>query len=287
GGRAALTRSPLTGTLPPSTASAASDRVLKKRAAHSHLSIRTRAASGVSLCLTESAYRSSLWSTVPLPALGTAGPYFDQLFAVLVLDQGSAVDVDHEQMKMGLLPRGLLSPSLRKPPPHLQVVDGRTVAISTTLRASSCSRPIAAISGAAVANSAQRMCIKPPRSGTRALGAGQAQTYVGWAKRRMWGVRIQGIPAAWQCDRPGSWHRRRRGLRHGGAGVRQGPAHPADRCHFREPRLQQPGLYPQQEHVQIRRNDQRRGLVCDHRSGRLLLCRAALRRIPDPIRAAT
>src|SRR5262245_62072912 len=121
--RAALTRSPLTCTWPPSTASAASDRVLKKRAAHSHLSIRTRAASGVSPCLTESAYRSPPRSTVPLPALGTAWPHFAQLFAMLVLDQGSAVDVDREQMKMGLLPRGLLSYSLRKPAPHLRVVD--------------------------------------------------------------------------------------------------------------------------------------------------------------------
>src|SRR5436190_12511326 len=39
-----LARSPLTSTLPPSTACAAADLVLKKRAAHSHLSSRTRAA---------------------------------------------------------------------------------------------------------------------------------------------------------------------------------------------------------------------------------------------------
>ena len=41
---AGLTRTPLRCALPPSTASAASERVLKKRAAHSHLSIRSRSA---------------------------------------------------------------------------------------------------------------------------------------------------------------------------------------------------------------------------------------------------
>src|SRR5215471_833809 len=121
--RAAFTRSPLTCTLPPSTASPASDRVLKKRAAHSHLSIRTRAAAGVSPCLTVSGYRRPPRSTVLPPALGTAWPHFDQLFAMLVLDQGCAVDVDREQMKAGLLPRGLLSHSIDKPPPHVRVVD--------------------------------------------------------------------------------------------------------------------------------------------------------------------
>src|SRR4249920_2429430 len=39
---ARLARSPLTSILPPSTACAAAERVLKKRAAHSHLSRRTR-----------------------------------------------------------------------------------------------------------------------------------------------------------------------------------------------------------------------------------------------------
>src|SRR5205807_2108900 len=48
-------RSLLTWTLPPSTASVASERVLKKRAAHSHLSTRTRPASGVSARLMDSA----------------------------------------------------------------------------------------------------------------------------------------------------------------------------------------------------------------------------------------
>src|SRR5450432_355454 len=40
--RARLPRSPLTSTFPPSTAWAAAERVLKKRAAHNHLSRRTR-----------------------------------------------------------------------------------------------------------------------------------------------------------------------------------------------------------------------------------------------------
>ena len=39
--RLGLARWPLTLTLPPLTASLASERVLKKRAAHSHLSMRT------------------------------------------------------------------------------------------------------------------------------------------------------------------------------------------------------------------------------------------------------
>src|SRR5690349_19375051 len=38
---AGLVRSPFSLTLPPSIAACAADRVLKKRAAHSHLSIRT------------------------------------------------------------------------------------------------------------------------------------------------------------------------------------------------------------------------------------------------------
>jgi hypothetical protein len=47
--RAGLTLSPLSLTLPSSTAVVASERVLKKRAAHSHLSMRTLSISCISL----------------------------------------------------------------------------------------------------------------------------------------------------------------------------------------------------------------------------------------------
>jgi hypothetical protein len=40
-----LARAPFTSTFPPATASLASDRVLKNRAAQSHLSMRTRSSS--------------------------------------------------------------------------------------------------------------------------------------------------------------------------------------------------------------------------------------------------